>query len=180
MKSLTIILLLCALGWSNATAQKEARFTVSISSDSVLLGHYFSVTFTLENGNGRNFTPPEFAPDFEVVGGPSTSTSMSIVNGDMTQSTSYTYYLRPRETGHYFVHAASIEAGKTTLETEPVEVLVAPNPGGIPQPPLNRRRESFGMDPGEFWGFPGFEPPATPRTPQPDSSQQKKRKVVKM
>ena len=147
----------CSLIWFAAlaaSAQENARFTVEVSTDSVLFGNYFQVQFTLENASGSDFRPPAF-DDFDVINGPNMSSSFSMSNGKVAQSVTYTYYLKPREVGNYYIHPASIKAGDKIIETDAREVLVVPNPDGVIQNPESRQKQ--GMD---DW-FRGFD--AMPR-----------------
>ena len=70
---------------------EDTKFTASASSTTVGVGDQIQITFQLQ-GSGRNFQAPNFA-DFNVLMGPSQSTSMQIMNGSMTQSISYTYVI---------------------------------------------------------------------------------------
>lgn len=186
---------LCLFGATlSSQAQDDAQFTVRVNTDSVLLGNYLAVTFSLANGEGEDFVFPEFT-DFQVVGGPNYSSSINIVNGQMSQTLSYTFYLEPREVGEYWVDPASVAVNGMYLETEPVLVRVAPNPEGIIQQP---QRQSPGFEPfGDdfFQGFfgddffdmsPNFRldisPDLLPQPSVPDSTQQrpKKRKTTRI
>ena len=161
--------------------------TIEVSTDSILMGNYFEVKFILDNANGNNFEAPSFR-DFNVIGGPNTSTSMSFVNGEMTQSIFYSYYLEPKEIGSYFIQPASIEAGGEIFETVPMEVMVVPNPDGIKQLPKEREgRRSFFED---FFNsqprldfdfsFPENTIPAPPKEEKPQQPKKKKRKTVRI
>jgi hypothetical protein len=127
-------ILLFSLLVSNVWGQDEKApvFSVEINRDSVLMGNYFKVTFLLEDGKGVNFQVPEFK-DFEVVGGPNQSSSFSMVNGDVSQKMSYSFFLKPKMEGSFFIEPASIEVDGAVLETLPLEVNVYPNPDGIIQ-----------------------------------------------
>lgn len=118
------------------SAQAEPRLTVSLSANTVLLGHYFVATFTLENVDTDQFSAPDFT-DFDLVAGPHYSSSIQVVNGRMTQQVSYSYYLRPRNLGRYFLGPAGVPSDAGYLETAPQEILVEPNPAGLPQPDPN-------------------------------------------
>ena len=128
-------LLLCLTGVIQALAAQDggARLSVSVSTDSVLMDNVFSATFCLENGEGTDFAPPAFE-DFTVAGGPSFSSNMSIIGGQVSRRTCYTYYLSPRTEGVFYIGPASIRIDEQVLESEPVEILVVPNPEGIRQP----------------------------------------------
>jgi hypothetical protein len=75
-----------------------------------------------------------------VVGGPSQSTQVSIVNGRMSQSRRYTWALQPRAVGAAEVGA--VRAGDQVAPAIPIEVVA----GSVrPTPPP--RRDPFGLDP---------------------------------
>ncbi|NJL76185.1 MAG: protein BatD [Saprospiraceae bacterium] len=131
-------------------SQQMAAFTIEVSTDSILLGNYFEVTFTLQNANGNNFEPPIFK-DFQVMAGPNVSTSLSMTNGQVKQSVTYSYYLEPKDIGNYYIEPASIEADGQVLVSEPLEIMVVPNPEGIIQQPINRRG-TFKFDMGSPFG----------------------------
>lgn len=178
MKKALSLISAFALGLGLLSAQEGVRFTVKVSSDSILLGNYFKVSFALESAGGENFQPPLFE-NFDVVSGPNYSSSFSMANGKVNQSVSYTYYLRPREVGNYYIEPASIAVGKEVLETSPVAVIVVPNPEGVIQEP-EEQRNFPGLD-WDNWGFPEFPRPfrEEPPAPQPDKAK-KKRKTYKI
>lgn len=127
--------------------ETEPSFSVEVNKTEVLLGNYIEVSFTLKNANGNQFEAPRFE-GFDIVGGPNQSSSFSMMNGVTTQSVSYTYYLKPKEVGNYFVPPAFIEADGKTLETQPIEIFVLENPEGIIEKP--KRRNSSRMDMFQF------------------------------
>ena len=170
MKTFTFILCSIISLWSFA---QDPSFNISVSTDSVLMGNYIAVTFSIENGEGNNFEAPGFA-DFNIVGGPSQSSSISIINGVSTQSKSYTYYIEPKEEGLFYIEPASVEIDGQVLETAPLEIKVAPNPEGIiqqPQQRKNRTFDSFFND--SFFDDPFFNSPFFERR-SPEKPEEKK------
>ena len=99
------------------------KFTASTNAEEVLEGYDFQVTFKLDGAKGNAFQPPSFE-GFTVVGGPSTSTSMSIINGRTSQSMSYTYALMPKSSGVKEIGSAAIKVGGNTLRTTPIKINV--------------------------------------------------------
>lgn len=118
-----LFLSLCPL--SQIAAQKDAKINIEISSDTIGLNNTLEVAITVENAKAKNFNPPSFE-GFHVQG-PSTSTSMSIINGDMTQSSTYTFYLTPREKGAFKIGSASVDTEGGALKTEEKEIIVVEN-----------------------------------------------------
>ncbi len=165
MKKSPVLFLIPALPlW--LVAQQSPRFTVEVSTDSVLWGNHFKVTFTLENAPGAKFEAPAFR-DFMVVGGPDMSSSFSLVKGVSTQSVSWSYYLEPKEIGVFYIQPAFVETGGTVLETLPMEIKVAPNPGNIKQQPKeDGSRFQFRWDDFSFPALPEPQPAPKP-APEP-------------
>jgi hypothetical protein len=134
MKKLSLIFIyfyaVCSL-----FAQKEATFKMQISSDTVGLEGTLEVQFILENAKMKKWMPPSFE-GFEVQG-PSTSNMMSMVNGDVTQKTIYTYYLIPRETGTYKIGKATANTEGGDMTTEETNVVVLKD-YVAPKKPRNR------------------------------------------
>lgn len=169
--------------------EKPVKFTVSVSADSILMDNYFEVKFMLENADGKNFEAPDFSEHFNVVSGPNFSTSMSIVNGEISQSMTITYFLEPKNIGLFYILPASVQAGSKVLETSPLEVLVVPNPDGIKQSPPRNKMDSFKFNFGnpfnmdfmfpDFEEFPQFSKPA-PKEEAPKEQPSKKRKTIRI
>lgn len=179
MKKVLSSIFAIALSIGLLSAQKGATFSVEVSSDSILMGNYFKVTFSLESAGGKDFQPPLFE-GFDVMSGPNYSSSFRMANGEVTQSVSYTYYLRPRDVGNYYIEPASIAVGEKVLETTPVSVTVVPNPDGVIQEPEDKRElPGFDLD---FWDEPAFPQPFF-QPERPDSqppAKKKKRKTYKI
>ena len=157
--------------------QDKAVFSVRLSSDSILLGNYFEVRFTLENAQGDQFEAPDFE-EFYVVTGPNVSSNFSMINGTVSQQVTYSYYLEPKETGNYYIQPASIIIDGSVVETEPVEVLVVPNPDGVKQNPnsLNNQQDLFF----DFRDRMRQTQPVEPKGKKEPAKKKKKRKTYKI
>lgn len=127
-----------------AFAQTEPIFRVKVSQDSVLFGNPIEVRFTLEQGRGKNFQPPSFS-GFDVVGGPNQSSNFSMINGEVKQSMTFSYFIEPREIGNYYIEPASIEVEGKIFETQPLQIMVVPNPDRIVTQP--QIKDAFQRDP---------------------------------
>lgn len=180
-----LVSLVFILGTNVVFAQNEcAVFQVKLSADSVLMDNEFQVQFILENGKGADFKEPDFFQDFNVISGPNYATSMSIVNGEMSQEMTISYYLEPKQEGLFYIGPASIKVGDKVLETAPTEVLVVPNPDGIKQSPeMDSQQQRFGFgSPFEF-NDPFFDIPHRMTPPGKDSIPSKpikKRKTIRI
>ena len=126
-KRIILLLMLCPL-W--LWAQDAPTLTVSAKKQ-VVVGERFQVVFEA-NGEGRNFQAPAFE-GFNVVGGPFTSSSSSIqmINGSVTRSTSnsYTYALQATREGTFRIGSASVTIDGNKVSSEPYEIKVLPDDG---------------------------------------------------
>jgi len=98
------------------------KFTAQTSKNKVSVGEVFQIAFTI-NTSGSNFKAPNLS-DFDVYSGPNQSTSMQIINGNMSQSISLSYMLSAKKEGKFTIGAASIVVNGTKIEsnTIPIEV----------------------------------------------------------
>ena len=156
---LTLIFIIIVPVLGVAQIDQVQSFEVKISSDSILFGNYLEVRFTAKNIQGE-FEPPKFE-DFDVIGGPNQSTSMSIVNGKTSQTASYSYFIKPRNTGLIHLEPAYFVNGEDqSFETSPVDIYCLPNPDGEVQ----ESRIDDDSDRINFHSFPFFsEKPAKPK-----------------
>lgn len=122
MRLSLVHILLCVLMALAASAQKP-KFYAEVDGRKIVENSYVQVTFTLENGDGQNFKPPSFT-DFNVVSGPSRSSSTTIVNGRMTKTLGFGYGLSPKGLGMKTIPPATIIANGKAMKTAPVRIEV--------------------------------------------------------
>lgn len=102
------------------------NLNVSVSQNPVTEGDKFRIEFTL-NSSGSNFTPPNFS-GFDVLQGPSVSTSTQIINGNYSQSISWAYILQAKSKGSFFIAPASVTANGKTIKSDRLKIdVVEPN-----------------------------------------------------
>ncbi len=111
------------------------------------MGDYFRLTFTVNSSDATSFTPPSLA-DFEVLSGVSKSTmsNIQVVNGHMSRSssTSFTYILAPRKTGHLTIGSASVKVGGKTVMSRPVSFNAQAASGKAGQSSSSKARQQSG------------------------------------
>lgn len=117
------ILFFLLLGIAPVFGQGPVKFSASTNARQVVLGNYFEIDFTLENVQGENFQAPAFT-NFEVLNGPSQSTSVSSVNGKWSRTISFSYTLRPKKIGKFTIAPASVVADGKTIRSNGVSVEV--------------------------------------------------------
>ena len=151
MKRIFVLIIFSVL-FTNLTAQ-EKSLTLELSNDTILLGNYTIAKFILSNTDG-DFEAPEFN-EFDIMSGPNTMSSFSMINGKSTQESSYTYYLKPQNEGEIFIAPAYLYTEDETLETLTTKVIVLPNPEGKVIEPKQKSQEqlnfSFPQDNFDFF-----------------------------
>ena len=101
---------------------------MEISSDSVRLGNFISLKYSIENVRGK-FIEPDFE-GFQVISGPTMSSQYSLINGKETIRSSYSYHLLPLEEGEFMINSAILKTQEGEISLEPVIIKVLPNPDG--------------------------------------------------
>ncbi len=98
------------------------RFTANADTKEVPLNYTFNITYTVENGDLQRFSPPKF-DGFEAMG-PSQSTNISVMNGKMNKSVSYTYTLQPRKQGEFNIAPATAIINGSEMKSNAVYIKV--------------------------------------------------------
>lgn len=131
------ITLLFILFSSSVFAQ---RFTATASSNNVPVNWKFEITYTIENGDAKSFTPPRIE-NFDVYG-PATSQNISIVNGRMSKSVSYTYTLQPKKQGDFTIPPATANINGSQMQSNGLSIKVGP-PQKQPQQQAQQNYDPF-------------------------------------
>ena len=135
MRRAALLLVLAPAAWA-------ADFTLRSEVDARKVGveDQLQLTITVEGGNGPDEVKLPALTNLEVVGGPSQSTQVTVVNGRFSQSRSTAYALRPRAVGK--AQVGPVRAGDQTAPAIEIEVVAGRLRQGEPQ-----RRDPFGIDP---------------------------------
>ena len=105
------------------TAFAQTPFLAATANKSTIgLNEQLQITYTF-NGAGRAFHGPDLR-DFNILSGPNQSSNMQYINGQFSQSISFTYYLQARNVGNYKIGPASIEAEGKRIASNVVQIVV--------------------------------------------------------
>lgn len=115
-------LILSFLLFTGSLLQAQVRFEAKVSRDELGINERLRVDFEM-NDDGDNFKPPSFS-DFTVVGGPNQKVSQSFLNGKMSFSKTYSFYLQPKKRGKLEIGQAEVEIENTIYKTSPITVNV--------------------------------------------------------
>lgn len=103
-------------------AQDNVDFTMTVDKNPVSTSDRFKLTITVKNSKGQ-ITPPDLSA-FNLLGGPSQSSSMQYVNGEMTSSKSFTYFLSPKKEGEIRIEPAVLEVKGKKYTTNEIRMKV--------------------------------------------------------
>lgn len=104
MKKINFILAFIFIA-GNLFAQK---FVASASKTRVAVGEQFQITYSL-NSNGSGFRAPSLK-DFDIYSGPNQSSSMQFINGNMSQSISFSYIVAAKKEGKFTIPPATVNS----------------------------------------------------------------------
>ncbi|MBL7890913.1 MAG: protein BatD [Bacteroidia bacterium] len=112
MKKIKILIVLLLSAITSVMAQK---FVAQASKTTVAVGEAFQISYTL-NTSGSNFKVPALK-DFDVYSGPNQSTSMSFVNGAMSQSVTLSYVIAAKKEGKITIGPATVNVEGKTIQS---------------------------------------------------------------
>ncbi len=138
-----LALLLGFMFYNVLAAQQDIIFSLKIDADTLLIGERFKCEFVLEGAQTRHFSAPEF-DGFEMAMGSSQSMQTQIINGKMSQQSSYIYWLRPVKSGQLVIPSNSIEVNGEILTSEPATIVVLNekvHPDYVPKQPKQQLQE---------------------------------------
>lgn len=110
-----------------------------------MVGEHFQVSFTFSGDDINNlsgFQPPGFQ-GFSVLSGPNSSTSMQIINGAVSASLTYSYYLRPNAEGKFTIQPARITFKNNPLKTQTITIEVVKQSGNNQQNQGNNQQQDI-------------------------------------
>ena len=108
----------------NVWADDEVTFTTS-APDAVAVGDQFRLSYIVNTRNVKDFRAPSIQ-GFDVLMGPSRSTSVNIINGNRSESITFTYILMATKEGEYTIPGATLSAKGNQMISNSVKIKVLP------------------------------------------------------
>jgi hypothetical protein len=120
---LVIGLLLTATG-----AFADVSVVASVDRNHVAFGESVALTIVVQGTQGGS-QPSIPRVDGLNFDGPSTQSSFSLNNGQMSQSISFVYQVTPARTGEFTIPAIAVNVGGKSYSTEPIRLVVEKGSG---------------------------------------------------
>jgi hypothetical protein len=113
------------IGFVLAASRAFADVSVvgSVDRNHIAFGESAALTISVK-GTQDGAQPSIPTVDGLVFDGPSTQTSVSFVNGQVSQSMNFTYQVTPRRTGEFVIPAIEVKAGGKGYVTAPIKLVV--------------------------------------------------------
>jgi len=119
---LFISFVLCIFSYAVAA---DLTFNASVNKNSVALDDILQYTLTISGNNAGNAPTPEL-PKFSNLNivSQSQSSNISMINGQVSSSKSFTYALQPEKIGQAHIGPASITISGKKYTTDPINITV--------------------------------------------------------
>jgi hypothetical protein len=110
----------------------QVKFYAVTEGSKVEKGSIFQISYVLENAEIRDIILPGLT-NFEILGNPSTSSEMSIINGVSKSKMMYTYKMKARNTGKFKIASAKVitSTNNKLISNEFWVDVIAPNKKNI-------------------------------------------------
>lgn len=105
-------------------ADDKVTFTAA-APDAVAVGDQFRLSYTVNTQKVKDFRAPSIK-GFDVLMGPTRSYSMQSINGNTTESLTFTYILLAQKEGEYTIPGATITANGDQMLSNSVKIKVLP------------------------------------------------------
>jgi len=105
---------------------QEISIQATVDRNQVALNDRFVYKVEV-SGKSTNLPKPKFPSmeGFSVLSGPNTSTNIQFINGAMSSSHSYAFYLLPQKEGEFSIDPATIEKDDETYSSNSIKIKVA-------------------------------------------------------
>ena len=99
----------------------EVEFTAS-APETVVVGEQFRLSYTATTTQVKNLQLPSIK-GFEILIGPNRSIKVQSINGNTSETSTYTYILMAKEVGEYTIPGASVVADGKQMVSNSVNPL---------------------------------------------------------
>jgi len=143
-----VLALVCAAVCPRA----DAAIRSEVDATRIGLEDQLQLTITVDGASAPDQVPPPPLTNLRVIGGPSVSTQMSLINGNLSQSRSWTYWLQAAAAGRAEIGPVRARVGSEEHTAPAIAIEVV---AGSVKPRQPARRTPFAQDPlDELFGRP--------------------------
>ena len=125
IKKIPLLVFFIPLFFLEYVSAQEIILKATVNKNTVSLNETFE--YKVEISGGSTNLPTPKLPRFEaltVLSGPNTSTSIQFINGKMTSSKSYSYYLQAQKVGEILIPPATLEQNGQLISSNEIKLSV--------------------------------------------------------
>lgn len=143
------LLSLLFLGFLSPAQTEDVSLEASVAKNEITMDEQLMLFVTVKGSVANVPTPSVPAlPSFDVYS-TGRSQNVSIVNGQMSSSVTFTYVLMPKAPGRYTIPPIQMSLNGKTLATQPINIGVGAAPAQASAPPVHHAAPSLGDETAE-------------------------------
>lgn len=127
------IILLCLgmvaspiIGAAQQTVQFETRVP---EGNEVAVGIPFEIQFSVNHRKASGFKPPALPQGFQILSGPNMMASTTIINGQATEQTAWTFEIVATKPGNFTIGPATVNVQGRSIHTKPYNIRITDSKG---------------------------------------------------
>jgi hypothetical protein len=130
--------MVCGLlfGWCllvSGVFAEELQISVYVNKTTITINETITYTVEIEGTTDFPDVPPPPSDNFIVVAGPSRSSSIQVINGEVSSALKVSWHLSPTRTGELVIDPIEIKYQSKTYRSTPIKITVLKS--GSPTPP---------------------------------------------
>jgi hypothetical protein len=124
-KYTTLVVVSLTMIFSGLVSAQDIQLRASVNKSKVGMTEQFQYTVEV-SGQSTNLPTPRLPnlDEFNILSGPNTSNSIQFVNGKVSATKSYSYYLQPKKVGTFKVEAAEVDINDQTIRSNEIDIEV--------------------------------------------------------
>ncbi len=122
---LTLVLFFFNIEAPRSIVAQNLNFTATANPSTIYEGEIFELSFAVNSNQWGDFFMPEM-DNFQRISGPARSSQTSVVNGQVSHTTTMSWRFRATSAGEYTIDQGVLEMNGQRLTSNPVEILVLP------------------------------------------------------
>jgi hypothetical protein len=156
-----LFLFFCVLFLPESAQAEHPSIDLQVDRDTITLGEALEVTITIKGGSALTTPDIPSLGNFDVVG-KSSANSIEVVNGEMSLTNTFVYFLQARNPGDFPIGPVAAHIDGKSYSAGPIQVKVLPRDRNLPYAPASPAPGAPGqlaVPPGPAPGWPPGPPP---------------------
>jgi len=118
----------------------QAKFTATINPQVINADETAEISFTVESAAQVDQLQAPDLKDFIIVSGPNQQSNMQIINGNMKQSVSLSYVIKPKSSGTFQIDEATVNVNGKELRSNKLTLRVTKG-SASPEKKIDKKKD---------------------------------------